>query len=449
MIVATKIHNRPVFFYGWVVVALCFLTVAVSYGIRYSFSVFYVAILQEFGWSRASTALIFSINILVYGMMAPLVGIAVERLGPRKSISFGAALVALAILLTSLTSQLWHFYILFGVVAAMGMCATGFVPNSTLVSHWFVRRRGAAFGLFAVGFGFAYMMASGVEPFISRLGWRSTFVLLAVLAAAIVPVIAVFQRLEPREKGQLPDGDRQKPDSPSMAPRDNLVVNAEWASREWTLAKALKTRRLWCLFLCNMFTWGVAVNLVLAHQVAFAVDEGYSSAFGAMIFSLYGICYGLGNLLGFLSDRWGRELVATVGMALGVVGVSMLVLNQGVATPWLMFGYSLFFGMGLGVVSPTFTAAIADIFPGRHFGAINGIVVVGFGIGGSISPWLGGKIFDVLGTYIPAFYIVIGALVMAAASLWLAAPRRVRLVPGMGRRLKSRQALTTVAGEKS
>lgn len=425
-------RKRLPVFYGWVILAISFITVAISYGIRFSFAVFYVSVLQEFGWSRADTALIFSINIIVYGASAPISGILVDRLGPRKFMALGATLLAIATATCSLTSQIWHLYVLFGVLVSFGICATGYVPNAVLISHWFIKRRGAAFGIFAAGFAVAYIVASGVEYLIGLIGWRSSFVALALLAAGITPVIAIFQRLDPRDKGLLPDGEPREARLPNaQAVRaEALVVDKKWASEEWSLPKAIRTFRFWFLFIANMFMWGVSVNLILAHQIIFAVDEGYSRAFGALIFSLYGVFHAVGNLLGFVSDRLGREMTITIGLIVCALGIMMLVLNQGNQTPWLMYAYSLLFGTGIGVVSPTFTASVADLFQGKNFGAINGLIVLGFGVGGSISPWLGGKIFDVLGTYIPAFYLVMATLAISATCVWIAGPRQIRLVAG-------------------
>ncbi|MBM2824349.1 MAG: hypothetical protein HW402_13 [Dehalococcoidales bacterium] len=425
-------EKKPLFFYGWLVVIISLLTVAISYGIRYSFSVFYVAILREFGWSRADTALVFSINVIVYGVSAPIAGLAIDRFGPRKLLTIGAILLAIATAASSRTSQIWHLYILFGVVASLGICVTGYVTNAAMVSRWFIKRRGTALGIFALGFAVAFSMSSGVEYLTTQIGWRGSFVALGFMALAIAPVIAIFQRLEPKEKGLLPDGESVESTkvTTKLSGSEPLVVDEKWASQEWSLPKALKTRRFWFLFLGSLFAWGLALGLILAHQVAFAVDAGYSRAFGALIFSLYGVCNGLGNLLGFLSDRLGREVTIIIGITLGIAGILMLILNQGSSTPWLMYAYSLLFGLGMGIVSPTFTASVADLFQGKNFGSINGFIVMGFGIGGAISPWLGGKIFDTLGTYLPAFYFIILALVVAAICMWFAGPRQVRLVAG-------------------
>ncbi len=425
-------HNSSPFFYGWVVVAICFVTVAISYGIRYSFSVFYAPILQEFGRSRAETALIFSINVIIYGLSAPIVGAAVDRLGPRKLMVGGAVILGIAVAACSQAQQIWHFYLLFGLLASFGICATGYVPNTVLVSRWFVQRRGTALGIFLAGFGLGYIMVIAVERLVAYIGWRDSFVVLGLLPIVVsAPLIAIFQRLEPKEKGLLPDGRLQvETGGAPQSGGEPLVVDRQWAEQKWDIPMAIKTYRFWLIFLGNFFLWGIAVNLMIAHQVIFAVDQGYTPAFGALIFSLYGAFYSLGNLMGFISDRVGREVALTLGLTVASLGVLMLILNHGSSTPWLMYAYSLLFGLGIGVTSPALTGAAADLFLGPNFGSINGLIVMGFGLGGSISPWLAGIIFDVLGTYIPAFFVVIAALVITAICVWLAGPRKVRLVSG-------------------
>lgn len=419
-------------YYGWVIVGVCFLTIAVSYAIRYNFAIFYVAILDEFGWSRADTALVYSINMIVYGGAAPLVGFALDRYGPRKLMTGGAVLLGISSAACSLTSQIWHLLLLYGVFVALGICATGYVPNTSLVSRWFVRNRGKALGLFGIGIGLAYLSLTGVEAMISAWGWRDTYRVMGLLALCIAPVIAIFQRLDPREKGLVPDGEvsGSVASEETKVSAEDLIVDKDWASRDWTIQTAVATRRFWILFVGWIFIWGIGVSLTLTHLVAFAVDQGYSRAFGAWIYGLYGGIFALSNGFGFISDRVGREVAITIGISLAAAGVTMLILNRGNDTVWLMYLFSLLFGTGIGITSPALTASAADIFQGKHFGSIYGTIVLGFGVGGAIGPWLGGLVFDSVGNYIPAFAVVLMVMAGALACFWIAAPRKVRLVPG-------------------
>src|SRR3989304_2323096 len=141
-------------FYGWVVLGGSFLTMASVYTLRYSFSFFFVALLEDFpSWGRAATASILSVNVLVYGLALPVVGSLVDRLGPRRVMSLGVVLVGLGAVLLSRAQELWQFYLLFGLVMALGICLTGWVPNTTVLSRSFVRRRGPGPGGDPVGLG--------------------------------------------------------------------------------------------------------------------------------------------------------------------------------------------------------------------------------------------------------------------------------------------------------
>lgn len=114
------VRKQPFLFYGWLVVAVSFITLTVTYGARYSFSIFYVAILDEFGWSRGTTAIILSVNLLVYAFAAPIAGDLMDRYGPRRVFPLGATLIGLGLIACSTANTIWHFFIYFGIIAGVG-----------------------------------------------------------------------------------------------------------------------------------------------------------------------------------------------------------------------------------------------------------------------------------------------------------------------------------------
>ena len=148
-------RKRPTIFYGWFLLAAAFLIVATGYSMRYSFSVFYDDLLDEFGWSRASTSLAFSISLLVYGISSPIGGSLVDRLGPRKVLVFAGCILSTGLLAMSQMNALWYLYIVFGVVMAIGVNSAGFATQYAYMPNWFVLRRGLAFGVVAAGTGAA------------------------------------------------------------------------------------------------------------------------------------------------------------------------------------------------------------------------------------------------------------------------------------------------------
>ncbi len=413
-------------YYGWVVIAVSFLSMVMNNTIHHSFPLFLVYILDEYGWSRADTSLIISINFLTMGMAAPLVGMAIDRFGPRKAMPFGAALLALATFLLSKVSELWHFYLLFGIIASIGICFTGTAACIPVASRWFLRRRGLVFGIIFAGLGVGTAMVTLLSPLIQRVDWRNSYIILSLFPLAVAPVLAIFERLDPKEKGLVLEAtvSSNKPLS------DMMVVDRRWVDQEWEIGTAVKTHRFWYLVVASFFFRGIAINQVKSHQIVFAIDQGYPAVFAASVYSLYGILYSIGNIFGFLSDRFGREIIASLGLILSAFGVLALILNRTNMTPYFLFVYSLFMGLGAGVAVPAFSAAAADLFQGKNFGGINGFVSFGSCIGSFIAPWLGGLLYDRLGTYIPSFWIVITAFAIAIVSFWMAAPRKVRCVTG-------------------
>lgn len=430
-------------FYGWYLLGIAFLTIIVVYGVRLSFPVFYVAILDEFGWSRADTALIFSISAAVYGLVGLISGALADRFGPRKLIPLAAILLAAGTAACSLANEMWHFYVLFGIVVAVSSSGAGYVPLSVVLTNWFVRHRGAAFGVSSAGFGFCFFLASVVRLLILNIGWRNSFLVLGSLPLLIVaPLNLIFMRHRPADKGLLPDGAEVAMTTSDAPETDALVVDRKWTSTEWTVPKAIRTYRFWAVFFATFLLWGVAASTLSTHMVAFLEDVGFAPVFAAVVYGLYGLMVAGGNLLGFISDRLGRELTFGIGTIGAVLGAGVLLLVRDASVLWLPYLFAVAYGLCAGLNSPTLAAVTADLFQGRNFGKINGLMMLGFGMGGFVGPWLGGYIYDVLHNYYPAFVLVMIALAVCCLCVWISAPRKIRLVVGKapGRRQVSKTA---------
>jgi MFS family permease len=421
-----RIRNRRLprgLFYGWIIVAVTFIIEFIVYGLRYSFSVFYLSILNEFGWSRASTAGIFSLNIIIYGLMAPLSGRLSDRFGPKKIVPLGTLLITLGMVLCSTASEIWHFYILFGVIFAVGSCIAGWSQFAPILAAWFIKRRGIALGIGMAGFGLCFLISPLTGVLIVHLGWRGAFIVLAVLPTLIIaPLTIFFVEHRPEDIGSLPDGVSVINQSQIESEVNRLDTNKE-SPVEWTLAKAIKTYRFWIIFFANFCALGIGQNMMVAHQVAFIRDIGYSEVFAASIVGVYGIMYAVGNFFGFVSDRLGAKFTFTTGSVGILAAMFLLVTTTDATSLWKLYTYIVLFGFCMGLSILAFNAIIANSFQGRNFGAINGFLMLAFGIGGSLGPWIGGYIFDTTGTYVPAFFIVILAVVIACLFVWIAAPK--------------------------
>ncbi|MBU2535434.1 MAG: MFS transporter [Chloroflexota bacterium] len=414
--------RRPRFSYAWVIVGIIIVSMTLIYGIRHSFSVFFPSILEEFGWSRGSTAFMLSLNLLVYGFVAPFTGSLGDRWKPQRVMPIGLIILGLATAGCAFARELWHFYLLLGVVAPIGMASAGWPLLAPTLANWFARKRGLAMGLAQTGAGLSFTYGMYAEFAISQVGWRyAYFVLAGTLGAVLLPLYLLFFHFRPENKGLKPYGAEELATARDETPDVSETNHA--MSRDWTLRQAMGTYQLWFLMLTYFLFWGIGTYLVISHQVKFAEDVGYSSTFAASIFALYGICLVGGTLSAGISDLIGRERTITFASTLMVLALIALVSVNDTSRPWLLYVYAICFGYGGGFFTPTMTAGAADIFHGKHFGAIAGILLTGMGIGGVIGPWLGGYIYDVTGSYTSAFSLCMAAFALACTAFWIAAPR--------------------------
>ncbi len=418
------------FYYGWVIVGTALVTMLVVYGIWWSFSMFYVEILKEFGWSRGSTATIFTVGSVVYGFGSLVAGALVDRFGPRKLFPFACFLLAAGCLINFLAQQLWHFYLAYGVFIGLGVICAGFVPMAVILSNWFVRRRGAAMGVALIGNVQPPLLAVPIQYLIAAFGWRSSYAILGAVALLIIaPLTALLMRTRPRDVGLEPDGlktgGNSEPDIARTRGYTVQIVNPKWAETDWTLARAAHTRQFWILG-AMMAAMGTGAGMIMHHLVAMAMDAGHTASLAAFIFSLAGVCSIAGRLGGFLSDRWGREAVFTILAVFFILSaLSLLVMIQN-RQAWPLYLYALSYGVGAGLSSPVFGAGTADLFIGRSFGAILGFINISYGIGQGIGAWAGGAIFDKTGSYALAMLAAAPLFAAMCVLFWLAAPRKVR-----------------------
>lgn len=425
-------EKHRLIFYGWLIVATGIVVYALGYGTRYSFSVIFPALLEEFQWPRDITASILSVHILVYGFVAPVAGDLVDRIGPRKTMAFGTMLLALGLVLSGEGSEPWHFYLSFGVLSGAGLCLIGAVPFTTVLRNWFERKRGLAFSLLFLGTGGSFACYPGIAFLIETVNWRTTFVIEAfIVAVFMLPLIILIVRYHPREKGLVSDGALEGGEtSPTTGKEAVQIANQAWAAGNWTLPKAVRTGRFWLLCLSTFSLWGITQHIMVAHHVAFATDMGYSRIYASSVLSLFGVLFACGSLAALISDRIGREPTMTISTIIGISGILVLMLIKDTSQPWMLYYYSIALGFGQGMTAPTIATSVTDIFQGPKVGAVIGSIWFSFAVGGSIGPWLGGWIFEFTNSYLVAFLVAMALHAVACAAIWWAAPRKVRLVPG-------------------
>ena len=414
---------------GWMIIGISFTILAFVYGAAwYSFSVFFVAILEEFRWNRSIAAGAFSLFVILHGITGPFIGSMVDKFGPRGVFLLGSLVLGVGLALCSLVHWWWQFYIFFGIITAIGVGSVGWVPNTTIIQKWLRSKRGLAVGIISSGIGVGiFICVPSIQHFINRIGWRMTYRIIAVFIPSIVFLMVIsFLRKLPRTVSS--DGTRKEINYPVK--RDSLIVDEEWASRRWTIRQAASTKQFWHLGF-SLFLSNFTIHSVLTHQVAFFIDQGSRSLFASYIAGMIGIVSIAGKISwGILSDRIGREVTYTVGAICSVCGVLLLITFTVLPNIYIPYFYAISFGMGYAVVTVLPPLIAADFFEGQAYGRIFGALFTLNSVGGACGAWFTGFLFDQSGSYVPAFIILIGCTLCAIANIWIAAPRKIRVVPG-------------------
>jgi MFS family permease len=410
----------PKFFYGYIILALCLINMVVMRGVNGAFSVYYVALLENFSWSHSDGASIASVNFLVYALAAPFVGFAFDHFGPRVLMPLGGVLVGVGLLLSGFGNTLWQMYFSYGLITALGQGALGFVGHNALISFWFVRRRATAIGIASMGQGLGALIMIPLTQFlISRIGWRWTFMTTAALILlAVVPANALLQRRAPQDVGQLPDGDA----APDYESPGSHVQKAA-AKRDWTLRAAVSSFPFWCITL-GQLALGTALFMINTHVVAHLVSLGFDKLVAAFVAGLIGFVRIGGTVLwGLVSDKLGRDSAYAAAILVTLVGLTCLIAIPKASPLWFVYLAAVLYSIGHSAGNPTYGSVIADIFSGRKVGLIFGFLEISFGLGSALGAWFGGYLFDLTGSYswpfsICLFCFAISGLAIHVCSKW-------------------------------
>ena len=416
-------------YYGWIIVAVVFVTMGVGVNARTAFSLLFPPILAEFGWERGVTAGAFSFGFLVSAALSPSLGRLMDRRGPRVVIELGVILIGAGLLLATLVTRPWQLYATLGVMVGGGSVCLGYTGQSLFLPDWFVRRRGLAMSLAFSGVGVGSMiLLPWLQILIGRSGWRAACWALGLLVLLLLVPLNLLLRRRPQDMGLEPDGDRAAAEGAVARPSN--VVDAAWASVDWTLGRAARTARFWWIaigYFCGLFAW----YAVQVHQTKYLIEIGFSPTDAAWALGFVSLAGIPGQItLGWLSDRIGREWVWTAGtLGFAICYAALLLLA---ATPTMPLLYVMVVAQGmLGYGLTSVVGAIpAEIFQGRHYGSIFGTLMLASIGGGAVGPWLTGVLHDRTGSYTIAFWISIACSVISAVAIWLAAPRKVRAVAG-------------------
>jgi len=401
----------------WGLVAAGAALMTITSGVWYSASVFYVALIQEFGWDYASTAGIYSLFIILYGVGGLPAGYLVDRFGARRVVLAGGLLVPIALIGNASATALWHLYVTHGILSALGLSFTGYVPVSVLLTRTFRERRGLAIGIASAGVGLGILVLVPLTQLvIEHAGWRTAYVTLAGIAAAVVFPVGLLA---------LREGTRPPDEPPSHAP-SGPSIRTPSTPRGRVLTAVLCSREFWLVSAIISLLNG-PIQLVLTHHVARLVEVGQPKLLVAGIAGLVGLVSIPGKIgWGFLSDRWWLEQIYLGGISCVIAGIIVLLLIGPASPLWSLYAYAVLMGVGY-AVSPAMTPVIGErFFGGRHFGLIFGALNLLYHATGAAAVWLAGYAHDLTGSYRLPLLVSIVSAVAAAVCVWVAAPRRLQ-----------------------
>jgi len=287
---------EPRFFYGYIVVMAAFFIMLLMWGIFFTFGVFFKPFLTEFGWTRAVTSGAFSLSWITQGLLAIVVGRVNDRLGPRIVITVCGSILGLGYLLMSQISTLWQLYLFYAVLIATGMSGT-FVPLTSTVARWFVKRRGMMTGIVVAGTGIGGLIAPPVANWlISIYDWQVSYIILGSIALVVVVLVAQLLRRDPTQVGQMPYGENKE--------ETGLKGGTEAFSLK-EAASTMQFRLIFSMFLCL----GFCMNTILVHIAPHATDLGFSAANAANILATVGGVGVIGRVVLLIELGIGRFLL--------------------------------------------------------------------------------------------------------------------------------------------
>jgi MFS family permease len=398
---------RLPFYYGWVILPSAGLALFVSGpGQTFSVSQFVDPLIAEFGWSRTTISGLYTAGSLTAAGAMLGIGWMLDRFGARVMLTGLGLAMGLAAIWMSMVSNQIGVYAGFTALRVFGQGSLTLVPSS-LVALWFIRRRGRATAL--AGLGMVLSQATFpplIHILITRIGWRDTWVVLAIIIwTVLIPVAIVLVRRSPESVGLLPDG------AIGQKAGEKLTIGSE---QDWTLGEALRTRTFW-LVLIAIAPQSLLTTALVFHQAAVFDSRGLSSAMSAAVLAVMGPVSLVGTMTGgFLADRMANRHLLLAGQALLLVGI-LLVLTM--STAWQAFVYGAIVGFASGGIM-TVSAVIWPAYYGRrHLGSIRGAATTSMVAGAALGPLPFAFAFEAFGAYtrVLALFIVFPVVSLAAA----------------------------------
>jgi MFS family permease len=394
---------------GLLLVVLCFALGAVARGTVDAFAVFVLPIGQEFAVDRAAVTGIYAIVMLGIGFGGPLVGLLVDRFGPRVLVLTGVASLGLGLVLASLAHAVWQFYPTYGLLGGIGCASLGSVVQAALLGRWFDRRLGTALATSYSANGVGVMVMTPLAQALINLDdWRFAYLALGLtILVLFLPLL-----LLPWKAIEAGHPDVHRPSWP-----------AEPGGMAPDLKAALRTATFWNLSAAFALT-SVGIYAITPQVVAYLIERGFAPLAAASAAGFAGLLMPVG-MIGFnwFADRGGRRSSVIASYACSIAGAAALMALSGPQDHFLLIAYVVLFGISMGSRGPMISTLATMRFRGPHLGRIYGSMTLSMGLGGALGAWLGGAVHDLTEGYSAVILLALAALLSASIPLFFEARR--------------------------
>ncbi|MBN1188707.1 MAG: MFS transporter [Dehalococcoidales bacterium] len=389
-------ENRRKSHYGWLIVIIGALMMAVTYGLMYSYSVFFKPMAAYFSWDRATVSAVYSTSLILRGAFSIGIGWLADRYGATKILAFCGFMIGLGLILTSRVNALWQFFITYSLIESVGLSGT-FGIVTALTSRWFVKYRGLALGVVSSGVGLGTLfIVPGAERLIAAGDWSYAYLVCGIIGGAIMIACAVFMRPVP----------------PVMVSPVSVQTGKTKTEPDVSVGKgdtglwqAMRSPRMLVLLPAFLIFFG-CTQMVTVHLVNHATDIGITPLIAASLISIMGITSIAGRMIiGTGSEKIGINNALICTHLFLVVSYVCLIFTREL---WTFYLFAVIFGFTYGGEVPQIPLFIGKFFGTRTMATLMGLTIFVGNIGGALGSWIGGWVFDITGSYHRAF--VIGAI---------------------------------------
>ncbi|RBW67302.1 MFS transporter [Bacillus taeanensis] len=382
-------------FLGPKVVLVTFLTLMGAFGLNLTAGQFFAPLNDTYGWDLTVLSLAVSLNMITWGIFQPVMGKLIDRFGPKSVIASSSALMGIAFILSATITQLWQFFLYYGVLTAIGFAGCGSMANSVLVSRWYVKKRAKMLTRSSMGMNIGQLILLPLTGFlIASSDFRSAFVVLGfIMLVIVVPTVLIVVKNNPKDVNQMPDGDSTP-----------LFMDAKSAS----LTEALRSREFWIATL-GFATCGFTLYLVTMHLPNFAVDLGGGKSLGGQLLGIAALASAFSMwITGQLTRAIGKKNLLVILYIIRLLAFIWLAMSPSI---WQLYVFAVVYGISSMPIIPLVTGVIGDKFGKNAMGSILGFSWFIHQVSAALGVFLGGYLRSMTGDYVSAFWM--GAALLA------------------------------------